>query len=195
MRAFTTPSDEDLLRGMRSGDEQAFVVLYRRRQSEIYRYALHMSGSTALAEEVTQEVFMALIRDSKQFDPERGPLLAYLYGVARHQVLRRIERDRTYVPLETEDLDRILPAKGSVAEDLLRREAVDTVRRAVLSLPANYREVVVLCDLQEMTYEQAAGLLECAVGTVRSRLHRGRALLATKLRPRLPAAVAVRCLA
>jgi RNA polymerase sigma-70 factor (ECF subfamily) len=82
-----------------------------------------------------------------------------------------------------------------VTDDLLRRETVDTVRRAVLSLPANYREVVVLCDLQEMTYEQAAGLLECAVGTVRSRLHRGRALLAAKLRPRLQAAVAVRCLA
>jgi RNA polymerase sigma-70 factor (ECF subfamily) len=180
---------------MRGGDEQAFVVLYRRRQGEIYRYTLHMSGSTALAEEVTQEVFLALIRDSQQFDPARGPLLAYLYGVARHQVLRRIERDRTYVPLETEDLDRVLTAKGSVADDLLRRETVDTVRRAVLSLPANYREVVVLCDLQEMTYEQAAGLLECAVGTVRSRLHRGRALLAAKLRPRLQTAVAVRCLA
>ena len=64
----------------------------------------------------------------------------------------------------------------------------ESCTKAVLTLPVRYREAVVLCDLQELTYAEAAAALECAVGTVRSRLHRGRALLASKLRTdsRLP---------
>ncbi len=76
------------------------------------------------------------------------------------------------------------PDPGDVLGDLARREAIDSVRRAVLSLPKHYREVVVLCDLEEMDYSEAAGALGCAIGTVRSRLHRGRSLLLEKLRPR-----------
>ena len=68
------------------------------------------------------------------------------------------------------------------ALDPVRNETIGRVRQAVLSLPANYREVVVLCDLQEMSYEEAAAALRCAIGTVRSRLHRGRSLLMEKLR-------------
>ena len=66
--------------------------------------------------------------------------------------------------------------------DLVQQETIDRVRQAVLSLPENYREVVTLCDLQEMSYEEAASLLGCAVGTIRSRLHRARSLLMEKLR-------------
>ena len=65
--------------------------------------------------------------------------------------------------------------------ELVREERIDSVRRAVSSLPVRYREVVVLCDLQELSYEDAAAAVGCAVGTVRSRLSRGRALLAEKL--------------
>ena len=64
----------------------------------------------------------------------------------------------------------------------MRQEVIDRVRQAVLNLPANYREAVVLCDLQEFSYGEAAAVLDCAVGTVRSRLHRGRALLNERLR-------------
>jgi RNA polymerase sigma-70 factor (ECF subfamily) len=198
MTARTNPGDEELLRQMMAGDEQAFVTLYRRRQGDIYRYTLHMSGSAALAEEVTQEVFVALIREPAQYDAARGPLSAYLYGIARNRVLQRLEQDRNYVPLEEEGLDRASPPdtgyQDPVLREMLRRETVEAVRRAVLALPPNYREVVVLCDLQEMSYEEAARLLTCAVGTVRSRLHRARALLATKLRARLRSTGAVGCL-
>jgi RNA polymerase sigma-70 factor (ECF subfamily) len=76
------PDDELLLR-LQSGDEQAFLALYRRRQPAIYRFALHMSGSAAIAEDVTQDVFLALIRDGFGYDPELGSLPAYLYGIAR----------------------------------------------------------------------------------------------------------------
>lgn len=173
--------DEELLRRMASGDEEAFAVLYRRRQGAVYRFALEMSGSTGVAEEVTQEVFLALIRGDGRYDPSRGPLASWLFGVARNQVLRFVERDSRYERVEDEALEREEPADGPL-EDLTRGETLRSVRQAVLALPARYREAVVLCDLQEMSYDDAARALDCAVGTVRSRLHRGRALLAGKLR-------------
>ena len=88
-------TDDELLMRMRSGDEQAFVALYRRRQAAIYRFALHMSGSGTVAEDVTQEVFLALIREECGFDPERGTLSGYLFGIARKLVLRHMERGRS----------------------------------------------------------------------------------------------------
>ena len=92
-----TETDDELLMLMRSGDEQAFLTLYRRRQAAIYRFALHMSGSVTAAEDTTQEVFLALIRDECGFDPERGTLSGYLFGIARKLVLRYLERGRSDV--------------------------------------------------------------------------------------------------
>src|SRR4029077_3661703 len=91
--------DLDLLNRARNGDEESFTALYRRRQACVYRFALQMSGSTSVAEEVTQEVFLTVIRDPTRFDPQRVTLLAYLYGIARNQVLRSLERDRLYVQM------------------------------------------------------------------------------------------------
>ena len=79
-------SDEELLRLTLAGDEQSFTALYRRRQAGIFRFALQMCGSESVAEDVVQEVFMALIREGQRFDPSRGTLSSYLYGVARNQV-------------------------------------------------------------------------------------------------------------
>jgi RNA polymerase sigma-70 factor, ECF subfamily len=182
----TEPSDSELLQSMLAGDENALAALYRRRRSSVYRFALQMCGSQALAEDVTQEVFMVLIRERPAFDPARDSLNAFLLGVARNHVLRRLRRERFYVAL-AEDSDN----KGSTNDDaargpldkLTRTEAIESVRRSVLALPERYREVVVLCDLQEMSYAEAAAVLGCAVGTVRSRLHRARGLLIAKLRP------------
>lgn len=183
-----TPSDDELLRLMMAGDEGAFVTLYRRRQGSVYRFALQMSGSETIAEDVTQEVFMALMREPRQYDPERGSLVAYLYGIARNHVLRRLVRERAYVPIveEVDEPDAPIPerliAPDDPLGDLTRNEMIERLRMAILALPPHYREVVVLCDLHEMAYAEAAGVLNCAVGTVRSRLHRGRALLGEKLR-------------
>lgn len=183
-----TPSDGDLLRLMVAGDDHAFTTVYRRHQPQIYRFALLMSGSVSIAEDVTQEVFLALIREAHRYDPARGPLSAYLYGIARHQVLRCVERDRSYVPLveESEEGEEVtltpLIAPDDPLNDCARGEVVKRVRQAVLALPPRYREVVVLCDFQEMSYAEAAVVLGCALGTINSRLHRGHALLLEKLR-------------
>jgi RNA polymerase sigma-70 factor, ECF subfamily len=176
-------SDGELLERAAAGDEEAFTSLYSRRQGMVYRFALQMSGRRSVAEEVTQEVFLAVIRDAGRFDRGRGSALSYLYGIARHQVLRRLERDRPYVAIPETESDA---AQWTAAEDTLgeltRSETVASIRRAVLALPASFREVVVLCDLHEMSYAETAVALGCAVGTVRSRLHRARAMLLEKLK-------------
>ena len=206
-----------LLRRMIAGDEDAFILLYRRKHPAIYRFALHMSGNCTVAEDVTQEVFMTLIRDAKRFDPARGTLGGFLFGIARNHLRRRWELERNSVPLpETADeLDAMLSRfhagrsngsrhasanengngnrHGSVVsafpihrDELVSQENVSRVRQAISTLPENYREVVVLCELDEMSYEDAAAALDCPVGTVRSRLHRARALLLEKLRDAQP---------
>lgn len=182
----TTPSDVDLLRLMTAGDEDAFTELYRRRQRGVYRFALQMSGSPAIAEDVTQEAFIVLMKTAARYDPDRGTLAAYMYGIARNYVLRRLEQDRVYVPLGDGADDGVTPpamiAAGDPLDDLTRGEMIQSLRDSILALPAHYREVIVLCELHEMSYIEVADVVGCAVGTVRSRLHRARALLIEKLR-------------
>lgn len=183
----TPETDDELLRRMRSGDEQAFISLYRKLQGPIYRFALQMTGGAAIAEDVTQEVFLALIRNNSGYDVTRGALSAYLFGIARKLVLRHLERSRTAAE---EDIEGERGKRWSFAAspdpvvDLLHNESMDSLRRAVVSLPKRYREAVILCDLEELDYTQAAQLLGCPIGTVRSRLHRARGLLLEKLQQR-----------
>ena len=183
-------TDADLLRLMLAGDDEAFTTLYRRRQGGVYRFALQMSGSEAVAEDVVQETFMVLMRDGGNFDAARGSLAAYLYGIARNHVLRAFDRERALVRFDHETEEgRDAPHENLITRpdplgDMTRAETVEQLRQAVLALPSHYREVVVLCELHEMSYVEAAEALDCAVGTVRSRLHRARAMLAEKMRGR-----------
>src|SRR6204780_3837699 len=89
-----------LLRRMIAGDEEAFTLLYRRKHPAIYRFALHMSGNAAVADDVTQEVFMTLIRDTKRFDPARGTLGGFLFGIARNHLRKRWEQDKRLVAFD-----------------------------------------------------------------------------------------------
>jgi RNA polymerase sigma-70 factor (ECF subfamily) len=176
------PGDAELLQGLRQGSAEAFGALYRRYQGAIYRFALHLTGSTSAAEDVTQEVFAALIRGREQIDAERGTVSMWLHGVARHQARRWMMRERRHASVGLdESAVRAQPADADPLGDLDREERIETIRRALNGLPIAYREAVVLCDLQELSYADAASVLGCAVGTVRSRLHRGRALLARAL--------------
>jgi len=187
MNLKTDLSDTELLRSMLAGDDEALTLLYRRRQAGVYRFALQMSGSKSIAEDVTQEVFLFLMREGKVFDPARGSVSAFLFGVARNYVLRRLRVEHLLAPLNDESDDDIPMLHSGTdlcpLEDLTRAETIESVRKAVLSLPAKYREVVVLCELQDVSYGETAEILGCAIGTVRSRLHRARALLLAKLRP------------
>lgn len=187
MATLSQKSDEELLRLLERGNEEAFTTLYGRRQGGVYRFALQMSGSPQVAEEVTQDVFVSLIRGGGRFDESQGSLRSWLFGAARNQVLRHLDGGRRYVAID-ESEDQVRPGipepavPAQVLDDLTQGELIISVRQAVLSLPPHYREVVVLCDLQELSYEESARVLGCALGTVRSRLNRGRAMLVEKLR-------------
>ena len=194
-------SDEQLLAQALNGDEEAFAVLYRRRQGPIYRFALHMSGSTHIAEEVTQEVFLFLVQRGQDFDAQRGTLAAYLFGVARNYVRRALERNYPEHVLGSplEDEAASLMVESDPSEGIARRQTSDAVLKAVLSLPEHYREVVVLCDLHELSYADAAQAAGCAIGTIRSRLHRAHEMLSKKLQHSAAVApgisnVAARCI-
>jgi RNA polymerase sigma-70 factor, ECF subfamily len=183
--------DNELFVRMRRGDEAAFVQLYRKLQPPIYRFALNMTGSRSVAEDVTQETFMALIGEDFGYLPERGTLSGYLFGVARKLVLRHLERtqnaaEQEFDPTESGRQDRTPATFSDPVAGMIERESLEELRRAVVSLPRRYREVVVLCDLEEIDYADAAKLLSCPLGTVRSRLHRARALLLDKLQRREP---------
>ena len=183
----TSLNDEELLSRMLNGQEEAFDVLYDRRDGLVYQFALRMTGSAALAEDATQDVFMALIRSGHLFEPTRGTLTKYLLGMTRNRVLTLLERERYLVPfLEEEGEAEISLAEQMIVQtdpldELARAERIEALRQAILTLPVHYREVVVLCNLEEVSYEVAAGVIGCPVGTVRSRLNRARALLAEKL--------------
>jgi RNA polymerase sigma-70 factor, ECF subfamily len=178
-------SDDSLVAAIAGGEREAFAALFRRRQRDVYRFAVHLTGVHALADDVTQDVFVVVMRDAARYQAGRTTVTAWLCGIARNCARQRLDRDRALQPL-ADDPDDPRGAAGPAVHpdplgDLTRAERIETLRRAVLSLPLRYREVVVLCDLQELSYAEAASALGCAIGTVRSRLHRGRSLLADKL--------------
>jgi len=175
-------SDGDLMRRTAAGDRDAFAALYRTHHAAVYRFARLMTGSNAIAEDVVQDVFLALMRDASRYDPSRASLTTYLYGSARHHTRRRLFRDRLFVTLDEDAADLCVhEGSGHAADELARQRDVLHLRRAIVRLPARYREVIVLCDLQDVSYVDAARTIGCALGTVRSRLHRARQLLATKM--------------
>jgi RNA polymerase sigma-70 factor (ECF subfamily) len=206
------PRDLELMRRLSAGDEDAFLEFYRRHQGGVYRYALHMTGRPEAADDVVQETFMTLIRHAGKYDEGRGAPAAFLYGVARNHVRKLQEKERRYVALPGEEGGEFVlesdaarghtngngryaaasSGTGSVLQGLEKTEAILMLRDAVLTLPLHYREAVTLCDLQGKSYEDAAALLACPVGTVRSRLNRARSILLEKLRPRRTGAGALR---
>lgn len=176
-------SDSELVRRLREGSEPAFVAIYERYHRMVHRFAWQMSGSQTIADEVTQEVFLALIRRPERFDEERGALDAFLYGIGRNHVFKILECDRRYVGRDddAEGADQAESIQPDALSALLAGQKREQLRQAILSLPPSYRETLVLCDLEELSYEEAARKVNCPVGTVRSRLHRARTLLAEKL--------------
>jgi RNA polymerase sigma-70 factor (ECF subfamily) len=184
MQSAESRSDLELFELAVSGDEHAFLALYERLKAGIFRYAYYMTSSKFAAEEVTQEVFLTLLQNRARFDPRQGDLGAFVFGIARNLVRRIDRRERPFEPLpdDAEVLARLVGPAAESSDRLVQDQLIGNVRAAVASLPEHYRQVVVLCDLCEMTYADAAMRMGCAVGTVRSRLNRGHKLLAEKLK-------------
>ncbi len=168
-------SDEELYKRIRKGDRQALAELYERREPALYRYALQLSGNPAIAEEAAHEAFLQLIQPNARFDAGRASLQAYLYGAVRN--LTRVAQRAQGAALVGE-----ASVDNGVVEALIEGETTRALSIAVRNLPPGYRDAVILCDLEERSYEDAAKLVGCPVGTIRSRLFRARRLLAAKLK-------------
>jgi len=180
--AHAASEDQELLRQLAKGNPAAFHTCYERYQRPIFRFAWHMSGNQSTAEEVTQEVFLRLIRKPKKFDAAKGALAGYLFGIARNVMHRQMAASALDVPLADEfNDDAAFAAETDLLAELDRQERLDVLHKSVLALPATYREALILCDLEEMSYPEAATVLDCPPGTVASRLHRARAMLKSKL--------------
>lgn len=167
-------ADARLLAGIAAGAEQAFVDLYRRRHADVFRFALAMAKSRAFAEDATQEVFLNVLEHAARFDATKGSARGWLLGCARHVVVDRLRLERRWTDALPE---QVVTCQHD--ERLFVEQRIERLHAALAALPVEYREAVVLCDLAELSYVDAAAALGCPLGTVRSRLHRGRALLAS----------------
>jgi RNA polymerase sigma-70 factor, ECF subfamily len=186
MKIRQNDQDEELLKRSAKGDEEAFTILYRRHADVLYRFAFRMTGSCWGAEEIVQDVFMTLVREPGKYDAARGTLPAFLFGITRNKIMKyneRLPREISLVERQEDGSGGGLTLRDSFTPAMWaeQRERLEKVRAAVMELPIEFRETVVLCELEEMTYDQAARMLDCPIGTIRSRLHRGRALLLAKL--------------
>lgn len=177
--------DEDAEHMVRlaAGDPGALRELYERHGRALLRFSSAMCRSRQAAEDLVHDTFVALLREPCLFDPAQGSVFAYLCGVLRHRVSRHYRQQKRWVALDDGD-------EGSLAHDRAAPEPADEIassqvtaafRRALLEMPLKHREIIALCDLEELPYQTVASILDCPIGTVRSRLHRARALLTLRL--------------
>lgn len=178
-----TADDTQLVARLRHGDAAAASELYERHGGALLRFGMAMCSSRQTAEDMVHDTFVELLKHPARFDPTRGPVIAFLFAIARHRMARlvRLTIDPPDDPLTASPVAEEEEAPEDAYETLDRLQSIERVRAAVLDLPHVHREVIALCDLEEMPYATVATILGCPIGTVRSRLSRARALLATRL--------------
>jgi len=180
-----TTSDDELLRRMRAGEAQAFAALYRRHQGPLYRFALLRCGSPDTAADTVQEAFMGLLSGRLSFDPLRGSLPNFLFGVVRLLILKHeaARRRESHLPQpDDDDAPELSCDDACPLTRVLADEAAEDVRRALARLAPHYRDAVILYEMHGLSYGEIAAICAVDIGTVRSRLSRGRAALAKTLR-------------
>lgn len=179
--AAAAADESALLARVHAGDADALALLYRRESGAIYRYAMTLAQDEAAALDAVHEAFAQLLRAPQGFDAGRGSLGAYLAGMARHQLLTQWRDARRHVPLDDDgDDDRDPPAPAS-DDRLLARQRRDDLWAAIRRLSWPQREALVLVDLQERSYEDAAAIAGVSTDVMRTRLHRARQRLAERL--------------
>lgn len=166
---------------MIGGDRDAFAALFQRHRATVFRFSKQMLGSREAAEDVTQEVFIALSQNGARYDAAIGSLSTYLYGIARNLVLHHRKRSRSRAEVDIDSVEshsaQALTTSIDPLDELSRAQMRRQLRQAILRLPMHYREIIVLCELNGLSYEEAATIAGCPVGTIRSRLSRARQML------------------
>ena len=181
-------TDAELVARCRSGDREAWEVVVRHRHSRVYNLAYRFTGRADEAEDLTQEVFLKVYRTLHLYRAESGALETWIVRVARNHFIdhyRKYKTERHHTaPLEEHHDSIALPGVRveTPSEVLDRKETAERVHRLLDRLPQDQREAVILRDLEELTYEEIADLIKVPIGTVKSRINRGRIELARLLR-------------
>jgi RNA polymerase sigma-70 factor (ECF subfamily) len=174
-----------LLRAAARGDERAFLDLYLRHREVVLRFSYRLVGSTADAEDMTQQCFLDLLRRPEGFDPGRGASLrTYLYAAVRHIALKHLHRSTR--ELLADDPPECICGDPTPLDRLLSGETAAAVREAVAALPYLQREALVLFEYEDLSLAEIAVIAECEVGTVKDRLRRARQRLRRTLAPLMP---------
>jgi RNA polymerase sigma-70 factor, ECF subfamily len=185
--------DASLVEGLADGNAEAARELYRRHCHPILRFAVTMTTSRAAAEDIVHDTFVELLQHPANYDPERGSLRAFLYGIARHRIAKSVrgaviaphdpggDEDAHGTLARAEPVELAAPS-GTPEDQAGHSQDLERLRAAIRALPLVYREVIAWCDLEEVPYATVADILDCPIGTVRSRLHRARGLLAEAFR-------------
>lgn len=176
-------SDDELLTLVRQRDEGALLEIYDRYQRPVYRFVMAMSGDPWIAADITQDVFLLMLdqgnsifRLFSRFDPRKGGLEQYLLGVARKLTRRFAAKERRWTAIDGD-----VQSPASTFDAIESDSSLERLRTAIALLPVKYREAVVLCYLEERSYEQAAAIAGCSLGTIASRLSRARKLLTERM--------------
>jgi len=189
-----TTTDEALLARIRAGDAVALATVYRRHGAAVHRFACLHAPSREAAADATQETFLWLAtQGATGFDATRSSLAAFLYGVARNHALRIRAAAARFDELPDDSAatgaaqDTDVDAVSDALAHLLARERSEALLAALATLAAEHREVVALIEFEEFSYADAAAIIGCPVGTVRSRLNRAKEALRQRIVELFPA--------
>jgi RNA polymerase sigma-70 factor (ECF subfamily) len=182
-------SERELAKRAAEGDALAFGELYHRHRDRVYAFAYRMVRVQAIAEDVTQEAFLVLVEHPERYEVEKGSILTFLCAIARNQIRYHLRSNRREFEIEDDQLSTIFENQTEVEKDPLRDllddELAAEVKAAINSLPLLQREVIVLREFQELSYEEIANVTGVELNVVKVRLHRARNSLARKLAPYL----------
>ena len=175
-------ADDDLVQMYREGDVDAFDTLFDRYHVPIYNFARTMLGHSDGADDVLQDVFLAVARAAKTYDP-RGRFRSWLFRLARNHCLNRLQSERLRRRVIAEsglDLADAPSGEPSPAEQVDSDERLARLRQLIADLPERQREAIALYAFEQMSYQEIADVLDIPLNTVRTLIHRARATLAQR---------------
>jgi RNA polymerase sigma-70 factor, ECF subfamily len=178
-------TDELLLARAGGGDQAAFLLLYERHRNSIFRFLYRLLGSIEMAEDITHDCFLSLIKKPENFNPARASLRTYLYSAARNLAMKHFRNSGREAALDDLIEDPPIPKRHEPLRRLLDEELSAKVREAVSNLPPLQREALVLFEYEELPLSEVAAVVGTDVGVVKSRLHRARERLRNSLAPYL----------
>lgn len=178
-------TDELLLERATGGEQAAFLLLYERHRNAIFRFSYRLLSSIELAEDVTHDCFLSLIRRPEGFDAQRATLRTYLYAAARNLAMKHFRSQGRETAIDDLDEHPAVPRYEQPLHRLLDSELATKVKEAVADLPPLQREALVLFEYEGLALNEIAEVVGTDVGAVKSRLHRARGRLRNSLAPYL----------